>query len=425
MTTSLPRSGPPLNAREKGVPWNVTSVRLEEVPGLNWNILREDIPLPAAVLSIDAMRHNSEWMQNFLASSGASIAPHGKTTMSPELFEMQLSDGAWAITVSTPHQLQVARSFGVQRIFYANQLIGKSPIEYVVKELARDPQFEFYCLIDSFNNAAQIANCATAAKQSVRVLVELGFSGGRTGCRSVQEALALARAVKHFDGLTLSGIEGFEGIIRGKTYEDTLSRVNGFLDEFVTLVEHCEAEHLFTTPPVLLSAGGSAFFDLVVAKLRQITTLSEKIILLRSGCYLTHDSVMYRRLLEQLQARTSSSSGLIPALEVWGYVQSLPEPGRAIVAIGKRDISYDDLPVAEKWFRPGVMQLPQAVPPDHRVLRLNDQHCYVDIPPNSRWQIGDMIGFGISHPCLTFDKWRVLHLVDEEYTVVGSVRTYF
>ena len=36
-----------------------------------------------------------------------------------------------------------------------------------------------------------------------------------------------------------------------------------------------------------------------------------------------------------------------------------------------------------------------------------------------------MVGFGISHPCLTFDKWLVMMLVDDDFHVIGAIRTFF
>lgn len=89
------------------------------------------------------MRNNSKWMKAFLATAGAELAPHGKTTMTPAILQLQMDDGAWGITVSTLHQHRVARHFGCNRIFYANQLVGKAAISYVIEETARDPAFEF------------------------------------------------------------------------------------------------------------------------------------------------------------------------------------------------------------------------------------------------------------------------------------------
>lgn len=430
--TSPSRTEAPLDPREKGVPGHAGEVPLGLVGDQNWRLLEEDLPLPAAVIKLDALKANSAWMKGFLALTGASLAPHGKTTMSPALFDLQVEDGAWGITLSTPHQLHVARGFGFQRILLANQLIGRTAIEWVVDQLNDDPAFEFYCLLDSAENLRQLATIARrrGLKRPLRVLVELGFSGGRTGCRSVEEGLELARAsVGYGDVIALSGVEGFEGIIRGATEDETLARVGLFLDQMVALADACARERLFAPGLVLFTAGGSAFFDLVTGKLGAITLDQPHRVLLRSGCYLTHDSVMYTHLFEQLKARRPdlprTLGELQPALEVWGYVQSTPEPGRAVIAVGKRDVSYDQPPIPVAWCRPGEKARPAPAPPAHRVLALNDQHCIVSVPADSPWRVGDMVGLGVSHPCLTFDKWRVIHLVDEAYRVAGSVRTYF
>jgi len=65
------------------------------------------------------------------------------------------------------------------------------------------------------------------------------------------------------------------------------------------------------------------------------------------------------------------------------------------------------------------------IPADHRVVRLDDQHAYLDIPADSPLQPGDMVAFGVSHPCTTFDKWQALYLVDDGLRVTGAIRTFF
>jgi D-serine dehydratase len=421
-----------LDLREKGAPALDSPVALAAVGAQDWRVLREDLPLPIAVIKERALRHNSAWMKAFLADGGAMIAPHGKTTMSPALFDLQLDDGAWAVTLATPHQIQVARSFGYNRIFLANQLVGRAAIEYVLRELRDHPDFEFYCLVDSVANAQAISRAAEQLEltRPVNLLVELGYAGGRTGCRTVDEAVALASFVSRSDKIRLSGIEGFEGLLRGDSPEKTTALVNAFLDDLVGLAEICASQGLFPDETIILSAGGSSFYDLVVAKLTAAKLARPSIVLLRAGCYITHDSLMYVRAFDALRQRdpdlAAKGGGLQPALEVWAYVQSRPEPTKAILGFGKRDASHDDLPVALSWFRPGgAMDRPVAMPRGHDVLRLNDQHCHMAIPQDSPLSVGDMVAFGISHPCLTFDKWRVIHLVDDDYRVTSSIRTYF
>lgn len=421
----------PLTSRDKGVPALAAPLPLDQVAAQGWNLLREDLPLPVAVIRQELLLHNSAWMRGFLADAGADIAPHGKTTMAPALFDLQLADGAWAITVATMQQFQVAVAFGYRRMFMANQVVGRRAMADLVATLKAHPEVEFFCLVDDMANALALAAAVRDGQldRPLKVLVELGYEGGRTGCRTVAGALALARAVAaEGPALCLAGIEGFEGLIRNDGAPDQLAQVGALLDGMVALAETAGAEGLFGAGEVLLTAGGSAYYDIVAQKLGAAQLTQPKRVLIRSGCYITHDSILYVRAQQGLRqrdpARANALGGLQAALEVWAYVQSRPEPRKAIVAFGKRDTSYDDLPLALKWFRPG-MAAPQAMPADHVVLRLNDQHCHLEIPPTSPLQVGDMIGFGISHPCLTFDKWRLMHLVDEGYTVTGSLRTYF
>lgn len=433
---SLPSARPPeapLTPLDKAVPGDAGAVPLDAVADRGWNVLREDVPLPVAVIRRAALAHNSAWMRRFLADCGADIAPHGKTTMSPWLFDRQLADGAWAMTVGTPHQLQVARAFGHRRLVLANQLVGRSAIDQVMRDLRDDPAFEFYCLVDSLANVEALAAAARrhGLTRPLTVFVELGYPDGRTGCRTVDEALAVARAVHGSAGaLALAGVEGFEGLLRGDTNAATLALVEAFLDRLVALAERCDAEGLFAVEPVLLSAGGSSHFDVVARKLRAARLGRPARVLLRSGCYITHDSGLYGRaqaaLRERDPALADQDGGLVPALEVWAYVQSRPEAGKAIAGLGKRDVSHDDPPVPLAWFRPGSeMTSPQPISDGTHAMRLNDQHCHLMVPESSPLMVGDLVAFGISHPCLTFDKWRALYLVDEAYDIVGAIRTYF
>lgn len=422
--------GATLSSRDKGVPTGIAEMPLNDVAAQGWNLLREDLPLPVAILKDGALRQNSAWMRRFIQESRVQLAPHGKTTMAPELFQLQLQDGAWGITLSTPHQFSTARALGHKRIFIANQIAGRAAIRDALRSIEEDAELDLYSLVDSIEHVAKINLIAEELGQTrpLKVLVEKGFLGGRTGCRSVADAVEVARAVAASRCLVLAGVEGFEGIIRRAEPMETLAALEQFLTEIVAVAEQCDREGLFTGP-VLLSAGGSAFFDLVVKAFEQARLSVERTILLRSGCYITHDSVMYTHAFKYLEARAPElfvQGGLRPALEVWAYIQSRPESGRAIATIGKRDIGYDQMPVAESWYRPdGSMTAPQTLPTDHKVVRLDDQHGYIDLPPESPLQVGDMVSFGISHPCLTFDKWRVLHIVNQDYDVIKSIRTYF
>jgi D-serine dehydratase len=423
-----------IDDRVKGIPGGIASFSLRDIGRQGWNLLREDLPLPAAVLKASAIDNNSRWMMGFLGRAGAAIAPHGKTTMSPQLFQRQLSDGAWAITVATVHQLHVCRRHGFDRIFMANQLVGRPAIRYVIEELRRDARFEFYSLVDSVELVDQLALAAREQPpgRPLNLLVEAGVPGGRAGCRDLGGALAVAEAVSRSAPLlALRGVEGFEGLITGATFPEQEQKVRSFLRFIGEIAEASDRRSLFAPGPVILSAGGSAFYDLVTDVLGAVRLARETMLLTRSGCYLTHDSAMYRRFYARLCERapdfaTAPGEGLLPALELWAYIQSRPEPGKAILTLGRRDAGHDaDLPIPEYWFRPGRDVRPQSIPPACRLTGMNDQHAHMALPEDSPIAVGDMVGFGISHPCTTFDKWQLILVVDDEYEVVSAVRTFF
>ena len=422
-----------LDACIKGIPVAQAPLRLGDVAGRGWNLLKGDLPLPAAVIKRAALDHNSAWMRRFLELTDAKIAPHGKTTMAPQLFAKQLADGAWGITVASVNQMKVCRAFGVERVVLANQLIGRQEIAVVLDELGRDPRFDFYCLVDSLDGVRRLGEAARARGigRPLQVLLEGGFMGGRTGCRTLEGALDVARAVKQASPhLSLRGVEGFEGLLTSGPPAEQDAKVAAFLDFLLEIARGCAAENLFGPGPVILTAGGSAFFDLAAQRLHNAVAPQEVQVVIRSGCYLTHDSKSYRdfvaRLMERMPQAKSLGEGLKPALEVWAYVQSRPEPGRAIATMGKRDVGSDmTLPLLEQWYRPGTHKAPQAAGALGAVVGLNDQHAHIEVPASSPLQVGDLVSFGVSHPCTTFDRWQLIYEVDDAYNVTGAIRTFF
>jgi D-serine dehydratase len=418
----------PLNALTKGMPAQAAPIPIAAVAGQGWNVLREDLALPAAVLRRSALERNEQWMRAFCKAADVMMAPHGKTTMSPQLFQHQIDAGSWAITVATLQQLRVCRQFGHRRVVMANQLIGRQAIEYVASELRNDPEFEFYCLVDSVRGVEILTDVLSRnpAGRPLNVLVEGGIAGGRTGCRTVEEALTVARAARDASPhLVLRGVEGFEGL----NVDTSIEAIQDFLRYLVSIAESCARESLFGEGPVLLSAGGSAFFDLVADAFHEADLGRPVQVLTRSGCYISLDAAMYTRAIERLLDRKPALADLGPAptnaLEVWAYVQSRPEPTKVILTAGKRDLSFDvHLPVPLHWHRPGREGV-QPVPAQHTIVGLNDQHAHMTIPADSPLQVGDMVGLGVSHPCTTFDKWQAMFVVDDDYDVVGAIRTFF
>ena len=410
----------PLN---KGIGKLERATTAQEITELGWNLLREDLSLPAAVLYCDRIEHNLRWMQRFIDAYGVKLAPHGKTTMAPKLFDMQLEGGAWGITMATAHQVQVAYAHGVPRVLMANQLVGRQNMG-IVADLVSHPEFEFYCLVDSVEGVDQLGAFFSQRELGIKVLIELGVMGGRCGVRDDAQLQQVLEALGRWRGVVdLCGIELYEGVLKDE------EGIRAFLQRACTTTKWMLQEELVERRRALITGAGSAWYDVVAEEFSAAEFGDAVEIVLRPGCYLTHDVGNYemqqRRILKSNPIAREMRSGLVPALHIWTYVQSIPEPDLAVVAMGRRDAAFDSgLPRPALHFRPGSKE-PQNAPAHWEVTKLMDQHGYLKIAPGDDVRVGDMIGFNISHPCLTFDKWRVIPVLDEKYDVVDVVKTYF
>jgi D-serine deaminase-like pyridoxal phosphate-dependent protein len=325
------------------------------------------------------------------------------------------------VSAATAAQARVYRAHGVPRILIASQLTQRDAAEWLGRELAADPGFECYAYADSVPGVAVLdqAMRATAPGRRLQVLVELGFPGGRTGSRSIDEALAVAAAVHAAGGLELAGAAGFEGGIHRADLDQTLAAVALFCADLRTLGERLPGFGDGSPRPPVLSAGGSAFFDVVCRELAQ----SGARVVLRSGAYIAHDHGHYA---DSGPASRPTLPGLppspefAPALELWAAVLSVPERGLAIINAGRRDISCDQgMPVPLRVRRAGRVEPAAGL----RLTNLDDQHGYLSIS----WPLapGDLVSLGSTHPCTTMDKWRTIPVVDDEDHVIDAVHTFF
>lgn len=394
-----------------------------QTQGLGWRLLDEEISLPAAVLYDGVMQQNLQWMQSFVTQYGVKLAPHGKTTMAPKLFARQLAGGAWGITLATAQQTRVAYAHGVRRVIMANQLVGKRNME-IIGQLIADADFEFFCLVDNVDGIDQLGRFYSERGQTLQVLLELGVAGGRTGVRdAAQQAAVLAALARWPEALQLAGVEIYEGVLKQE------AEIRAFLQRAVTVLTELAGAGQIKRTPALLSGAGSAWYDVVAEEFAPARIGMPLDVVLRPGCYLTHDVGIYKTAQAKIEIRNPIAhqmrTSLKPALQLWAYVQSIPEADKAIIGLGKRDAAFDaGFPTPAQIYRPGDA-LPQDVPAHWQITGMMDQHAYLQIAPGDEIKVGDMLAFDISHPCLTFDKWRQVLVLDERYQVVDIVQTYF
>lgn len=386
------------------------------------NLLAEEVCLPAALVKKTALENNIAWMQRYADTRGVSLAPHGKTTMTPWIFQAQQRAGAWGIGVGSAWQASAAMASGIERVLMVNQLVGQANMQVVSQLKAHYWAVDFLCCVDSLANARTLSAFFSARQQTLDVLIELGVPGGRCGCRSVDAALALAQEVATLPGLTLRGLELYEGVLHG---DDPQPQVEALLRQAAGLA--CQMAPL-VEGEFILTGAGTVWYDVVCNVWLAAQKPDRCRVVIRPGCYITHDMGIYEIARQELIARDPIAcdlgGDLTSALELMAMVQSVPEADRAVVNFGKRDCAFDaGLPQPVAHYRHGKALPLQA---DEIVsVGIMDQHCMLRLAPGCDVQVGDIVLFGTSHPCLTFDKWKTLLLVDDEYNVLEELDTLF
>ncbi|MGW5046053.1 alanine racemase [Streptomyces griseoluteus] len=412
-------AGERVDHRFKGLPPDAAGLTVGELAAERRNLFTGGFATPVLALSAERLAHNLALMETYAARHGLAFAPHGKTSMAPELFARQIEHGAWGITVAAPHQVWVAREFGVQRIFVANELVDAAALRRIAAELAADPDFRLVTYVDSVRGVELMDAALTGAARPLDVVVELAAGeGARTGARTEAECAEVAAAVAATGTLRLVGVAGYEGEVPKADPE----RVAAYLRRLTALAAALDAKGLFgKADEIVVSAGGSAWFDTVAEVFAEVPELSRPVLkLLRSGAYVSHDDGHYRRITPF--NRVPQEGALEPAFRLWAQVVSRPEPGQAFVNAGKRDAAYDlDKPEAQVVRRDGAEHPATGV----TVTALSDQHMWLATTPEADVMVGDWIGFGLSHPCTSFDKWQLIPVAEADGTVVQYIRTFF
>lgn len=420
-----------VDATLRGVPF-AHPTPADSLAGGRLSPSRGELALPALTLDEAALRANRSLFFRYLAAHGAEVAPHAKTPMSPEIVAELRAAGAWGASVATIQQAAVLMRAGERRLLLANEIGGSAAGRRLGALLAAHPQVELFAFADSPEAVAAVAVAAeTGGRTGLPVLVEIG--SGRAGARDEAAVAAVVAAIASSGGLLrLAGVATYEGAVAGPDAAATRAAIAALMartrDAFARL------RAAAPDAPLIVSAGGSAYFDLVVEALSPLVRADGRAsLLLRSGAIFFSDHGIYARAFAALDARGGlaiggetvfAAQGFKPALRLWAEILSRPEAGLAIAGFGMRDVSFDQgLPVLLSVHREGAEVVGAAA--GVAVEKLNDQHAFLRLPAESGVAVGDILCLGISHPCTCLDRWRAVFGLAGDGTVSRVLRTHF
>lgn len=406
---------PVLDGSVKG--WPQVGLRASELGAGELTV--ENLATPVLCVRKESVSANIAALAAWCLARETLLAPHAKTTMAPALLRRQLAAGAWGLTVADSRQARVALASGARNVLIANELIGATDLRWAAAWNAASgaglvPHADIWFCVDSLKGL-ELAEAAhrSCGGPPLRMLVELGYQDGRCGVRTVPDAVALARAIADSGHLSLCGVETYEGLMPDAPHSPALARVDELLDRAASLAQQLAS--LVDDDEPILTAGGSAYFDRVVDRLREPASILGWRLCVRSGCYVTHDHGLYERLSPS--SRGADAPRFEPAIDVRSTVLSRPQNDRLILDCGRRNLSYDaDLP---------IVIAPHPAARDLRLVALNDEHAHVLATPRSELAVGEVLSLGISHPCTALERWRVVPLIDRAGDVIEAMPTYF
>lgn len=393
----------------KGFPLDSYGKTIDKFLRTKPNIFSSRFQFPIMVLKETALKQNIDRMARFCKSVGAELAPHVKTTMSPQIAQMQVSAGAYALTIANFWQAEIFRNHGFKKLIIANEILDPAAIE-AISILNAKNKAEIIFYVDSLAGL-DIIKKHTPSNGKQNLFIEIGTDMGRGGVRDLDLAVAIAKNISEDDRLNLRGVTGFEGAVPNAAR--TEQGENSVTEFCKKIVEAAKRIYLYKSSyEFIISAGGSAYFDIVAKELSKFD--EPRILLLRSGGYVTHDSRYY----EEIYPFKGSNDAFLPAIEVWAQIISAPEKGFGVLNLGKRDVGCDlhnPIPILKYDGKLSKFS--------GEVEKLNDQHGF--LRSNQNFAVSELIGLGISHPCTTFDKWRLIPLVNDNYDVVDCIHTFF
>jgi D-serine deaminase-like pyridoxal phosphate-dependent protein len=338
---------------------------------------RREVSTPALLLDLDKAKRNIAAMAANFRELPANLRPHFKAHKSPQLARMQIEAGAIGVACATAWEAVVVAEAGITDVLIANQLVQPDKVR-AAAELARSHRLTV--AVDDVRNAEQLSRAAVEAGAELELLIELDVGMRRCGVRSREDALPLADRIAELPGLSLRGLQAYEGHCMlepdpDKRIADARTANRQAIDAFDFLAERGH-------PVEVISAGGTGTYH--------ITGANPRISEIQAGSYTLMDA-MHRPLVP---------GGFEVAMTVASTVIS--RKGHTVVLdCGRKTVGID------------FVTPPLVSHPDGRVRYYAEEHCLVDFPGPPSLDLGDVAEVMGGYGPTTVNLHDVFHVVED------------
>lgn len=352
-----------------------------------------ELSTPALTIDLDILERNLDRMAALCRENGLRLRPHIKTHKTPEVARMQIDRGAAGLTVAKVGEAEVMAGADFDDLLLAFPVRGVDTLRRLAV-LANSHRVMIS--LDSEATAQELSRAMSLQGVNIGVLVEFDAGLGRCGLEAGLACVDLARKVEKLPGLSFRGLMTYFGSVWGseEDRQAEVRRVAGRVERALTAFAEARM------PVEMLSAGSTPSARLT----RCVPGVTE----IRPGTYVYNDlNTFYQGVcsLEDCAAR------------VLATVVSTAVPGRAIIDAGSKTFSSDALGSGPKSGHGLVVEAPDA-----KLIKLNEEHGYLDITNSShRFEVGEMVSVIPNHVCTCVNMHDEVFLLRDQQ-VVGSWR---
>lgn len=353
--------------------------------------LRE-LPTPAVVVDLDVVERNLDRMAAYCRTHDLQLRPHTKTHKTIEIANMQLERGALGLTVAKVGEAEVMAQSDAKQILVAHPIFGQEPLQ----RLARvGHEIDVLIAVDDEATIRAISDAAVRHGCNFGILVEFDAGFRRCGLPPGAACIELAQIVERFPGVVMRGLMTYFGNIWGTAQERKAQA-----DRTALAVEEAVDAFRAARIPLEIVSGGStpaAAFSHLIPGLTEI----------RPGTYVFNDLNTFYQGACALEDC---------AVRVLTTVISTAVPNQAIIDAGSKTMSHDALGAGPMKGYGYIVEEP-GVP----LLRLNEEHGYLDTAGARRFHVGEVLSIIPNHVCTCINMHDEVFFVRDEQ-VVGSCR---